>query len=487
MGVPGAYLEQGRVEHGQRPAAEAVLDFDEYVVCLPEDEQEGQAARCMACGVAFCQSGMVFGGARRATGCPLHNLVPETNDLLCRGLLDDAAARLSLTNPFPEFTSRVCPAPCETACNLGLHDEPVTIHDNERAISDHAWEAGLMKPLAPAPADAPLAGVVGSGPAGLACAWELARLGWRVNVYEKADRPGGLLMYGIPQMKLPKDVVDARASLMERSGIAFSCGVDAAADAGRILEECDVVVVAAGAGVARKLELPGAGLSGVCYALEYLEAATRAALSGEAPAISAAGKDVVVIGGGDTGVDCVASALRQKARSVRQVVRAARPPETLDVRALWPAPRDTLSCGYGQREAAELFGADPRLWATDTLAFEGDGAVSGVRVADIDYDAGRSLVEGSERTIETQLVLIAKGFTGPDASLLGAFGVELAAEGAPLPILHQGTHRAADANASGTPVYVAGDARTGAGIVAAAMADGLAVAAEADADFAVAR
>ena len=478
MGIPGAYLKQGRVNHGLRDAKDAVRDFDEYAVKLDLDAQEAQAARCMACGVAFCQSGVVFSGARRATGCPLHNLIPETNDLLCRGRIAQAAERLSMTNPFPEFTSRVCPAPCETACNLGLHDEPVAIRDDERAIADFLDDEGLRAPLPPAPDDAPLASVVGSGPAGLACAWELARTGWRVNVYEKADRPGGLLMYGIPAMKLPKDVVERRVELMRKSGIEFSCGVDATERAGDILATSDAVVLSCGAGHARELKVPGTDLDGVYYAMEYLTVATKAVLNGGGPQVTAKDKDVVVVGGGDTGVDCVATALRQGARSVTQVIRAARPADTADVLAAWPGPRAVWEQGYGQREAAEIFGEDPRVWGVDTLAFEGEGEVSGVRIVDFAADGSRAHVEGSERVVDAQLVLVAKGFTGPEAGLLAAFGVETAAEGPALPIVHRGTHRAHVVGDDATPVYVAGDARTGASIVASAIADGLEVAQE---------
>lgn len=220
MGRTGAYLQVERREHGVRPAREAVADYGEFALPLCADEQREQASRCMNCGVAFCQSGGVLDDIVAATGCPLHNLIPEVNDLLYRGRLDDAYARLLLTNPFPEFTGRVCPAPCEVACNLGLHDDAVTIHDNERLLSDHGWSRG-MRPLAPAPDAAPLVSVVGSGPAGLALAWELARRGVHVRVYERDERPGGLLTYGIPNMKLPKEVVQRRIDLMRDSGVEF--------------------------------------------------------------------------------------------------------------------------------------------------------------------------------------------------------------------------------------------------------------------------
>lgn len=452
MGRPGAYLKVGRHEHGVRPAVEAVRDFDDFVVDLPRDEQCAQASRCMNCGVAFCQSGVAFAGARQATGCPLHNLIPETNDLVFRRRWDDAVGRLALTNPFPEFTGRVCPSPCETACNLGLHDAAVTIHDNERAISDYAWERG-MQPLPAAPADAPLVSVVGSGPAGLAAAWELARRGVRVRVYERADRPGGLLMYGIPNMKLPKAIVERRVKLMEESGIEFACGVDACDRATEIAADSDAVVLAVGAREPRRVNVPGADLQGVHFAVDYLTEVTGALLDGREPAISAAGKDVVVVGGGDTGVDCVACALRQGARSVRQVIRAACPPATVDVPLVWPGPRGAYTQGYGQREVQELLGDDPRIFSVDTIGLSGqDGAVASVQLQDLSYEGGRHAVPDTERSLPAQLVLIAKGFVGPEQAVLDAF-------------------------AAYDNVHLAGDARQGSTLVATAIADGLRVAA----------
>ena len=447
MGKPGAYLQIGRHEHDVRSSAESVRDFDDFTIDLSAEEQREQASRCMNCGVPFCQSGLAFNGARQATGCPLHNLIPETNDLLYRGRLDEAAARLALTNPFPEFTGRVCPAPCETACNLGLNDEAVTIHDNERAISDYLWEQGV-EPLPAVRPDASLVAVVGSGPAGLAAAWELARRGLRVRVYERDEQPGGLLMYGIPNMKLPKWVVERRVKLMEESGIEFRCGVDAAPIAAEIAAECNAIVLACGARTPRRVDVPGADLDGIHFAVEYLGEATRALLEGREPRITAAGKDVAVIGGGDTGVDCVATAMRQGARSVRQIIRAKRPPEAVDPFTVWPGTRNVYSQGYGQHEAAELCGDDPRLWATDTIGFtdDGKGGVAAVQTVPIP-PAG----EGQE--VSAQLVLIAKGFTGPEQSVLDAF-------------------------AGFGNVYLAGDARLGATLVATTMADAIQVAQE---------
>lgn len=472
MGRVGAFLHTERVGHGLRPASESLNDFEEFALPLTLEEQCEQASRCMNCGVAFCQTGVALGDSLHAVGCPLHNLIPETNDLLYQHRFEDAVARVALTNPFPEFTGRVCPAPCEVACNLGLHKAPVTINDNERALSDIAWENGIDPLPAPA-ADAPLASVIGSGPAGLACAWEMARRGWRVRIYEQADRPGGLLMYGIPNMKLPKWIIERRVNLMRESGIEFNCGVDACACADAIAAESDAVVIATGANVARDVALPGRELSGIHFALEYLSEVTSAYLDERDCAISAEGKDVVVIGGGDTGNDCVACALRQGAANVTQVIRAQRPPETCDAQAVWPAERVVFSQGYGQREASERFGEDPRIFSTDTIAFSGGegaeaGSVAHVHVQDLSYDGGRHLVEGTEATIPAQLVLIAKGFTGANPAVFEAFDVSLPER--------SGAHclREADPANNKPAIFAAGDAHLGSTLVVNAIADALA-------------
>ena len=468
MGKPGAYLEVDRREHAMRDARESIADFGELALPLASDEQRLQASRCMYCGVAFCQAGMSFGNAR-PSGCPLHNLIPEWNDLVYRGLWDEAVERLALTNPFPEFTGRVCPALCEAACNLGLHDRPTTIRDNERAISDYSWVRD-EGPLAMEPAgdDAPKVTVVGSGPAGLSCAWELARRGVRVSVVERDDRPGGLLMYGIPNMKLPKDVVERRVELMRSCGIELRCGCDAS-DAGvaaQLLDESDAVVVAVGARQARRLAVPGADAEGVVLAVDYLTGATKALLDGGEPAVSAAGLDVVVIGGGDTGTDCVATALRQGARSVRQLEFLPEPPRERRDNNLWPEWPAVRKDDYGQLEAAAAFGQDPRTWSVDTLeVLVADGAVAGLRVASLDWSSGRpERIEGSEQVLPAQLVLIAMGFTGPEAAVFEALEVE---------VPERGSERRASER-----VWLAGDCRRGSSLVVNAIADGLACAGE---------
>ena len=364
MGKPGAFLEHDRTAHVLRPVDERVRDFDELYVELDDDARRIQASRCMMCGVAFCQMGASFGKAR-PSGCPLHNLIPEWNELVYRGRWKEAAERLALTSPLPEFTSRVCPALCEAACNLGSVDgEPTTIHDNERAISDHEWATGGPRRFEPAGEDAPLVSVIGSGPAGLAAAWELARRGARVRVAERDNRPGGLLMYGIPNMKLEKDIVKRRCDLMEELGIEFACDTDAADPtvAKELLEQSDAVVVAAGARAARGLGARNIDAPGVVYAVDYLTASTKAVLDGGKPALSAKGLDVIVIGGGDTGNDCVGTAVRQGAKSVRQFeFLPAAPDKPLPDNA-WPEWPNVKKTDYGQQEAWTGAMASPSAW-----------------------------------------------------------------------------------------------------------------------------
>ncbi len=484
MGKPGAFLEHDRVAHELRPVAERTSDYNELYRELDDDARRVQASRCMMCGVAFCQVGASFGKAR-PSGCPLHNLIPEWNELVYRGRWEEAAERLAMTSPMPEFTSRVCPALCEAACNLGSVDgEPMTIHDNERAISDHEWAAGGPRRFEPAAADAPRVAVVGSGPAGLVAAWELARRGARVDVLERDDRAGGLLMYGIPNMKLEKDVVTRRTDLMAELGINIRCGVEATSDsvAAELASEFDAVVIAAGARAARGLSAKNVEAPGVVYAVDYLTASTKSVLDGGEPAISAKGLDVIVIGGGDTGNDCVGTAVRQGARSVRQFEFLPAAPEKALPNNPWPEWPNVKKTDYGQAEAIELMGGEMREWAIDTLEVELDeaGAARALRVVDLDWSHGKpERLDGTEREYQAQLVLIACGFTGPEKDVFDALGVQMPETGRPLPVMaNTGEHLAARTGAAEMPVYVAGDARNGSSLVVSAMADALACVSE---------
>ena len=491
-------MEHGRVAHGLRPVEERVQDFDELVVPISQEQTREQASRCMACGVAFCQAGVAFGHAR-PSGCPLHNLIPEWNDLVWRGQWEQAAERLALTSPMPEFTSRVCPALCEAACNLARNDEAETIHDNERAISDWQWAHGGPRRFEPAAEDAPRVAVVGSGPAGLVAAWDLAHRGAQVCVVERHDRAGGLLMYGIPNMKLDKSVVRRRTDLMAELGIEFRLGVDAADPevARALADEFDAVVVAAGACKARGVAAEGfdAGVAAgdVVYAVDYLTEQTRALLEGRDPSISAAGKDVVIIGGGDTGNDCMGTAVRQGARSVRQLEYGPCAPEQRSAANLWPEWPNVKKTDYGQEEAAAMQGADLREWCADTqkVLLDGAGHVRGLQLHTLNWSAGKPVhTEGSEREVDAQLVLVACGFAGPEQGVFDAFGVPLATQGRPLPVMtacdsHRAVRAAGNADTTGatTPVYAAGDARNGSSLVVNAMADALKCAAEIAADL----
>ncbi len=482
MGQIGGFLQHGRAEHAERPVAQRTGDWDEIAVMPGDEARRTQAGRCMGCGVAFCQTGVPFGGTRHATGCPLHNLIPEWNDLAWRGLWKEAYERLSMTNPFPEVTGRVCPALCEKACNLGLHDDATTIRDNERAIADKAFELGLV--AAPKPRHAPsgkTACVVGAGPAGLACAWKLVQAGHAVTVLDRAERAGGLLTYGIPTMKLPKDVVERRVRLLEEAGVRFELG--RAADS-RVSGSFDAVVAAVGATRPRTLDVPGSSSIGVVYALDYLGAATRAVLAGtpDETEISARGLDVVVIGGGDTGTDCLATALRQGAASVTQLQYHPAPPERRADDDRWPCWPNVLTADYGQAEAAVLQGADPRLWSTDTLeVLADDGHVRALLVCEVTWKEGRPVpVPGTRRELPAQLVLVARGFAGPEEDAFGALGIAMTSGTRKLPVC-SGTEGDASFKVAGRPgFFVCGDCRHGASLVVNAIDEGVRCAAAVD-------
>jgi glutamate synthase (NADPH) small chain len=435
MGKPTGFLEYLRELPADRAAAERIADWQEFHLHLPEADLRKQGARCMDCGTPFCHTGQLLSGM--ASGCPIHNLIPEWNDLVYRGLWQEALERLHKTNNFPEFTGRVCPAPCEGSCVLGLNDPPVTIKNIECAIIDQGWENGWVVAAPPAKRTGKLVAIVGSGPAGLCAAAQLNRAGHSVTVFERADRPGGLLMYGIPNMKLDKEqVVLRRIKQLEAEGVQFVCNTEVGASlpAKRLLEEYHAIILCTGATRPRDLPLEGRNLKGVHFAMDFLTANTKNILDGKktGSVISAAGKDVIVIGGGDTGTDCVGTAIRHGCQSLVQLEILPKPPRERAPDNPWPEWPKVYKMDYGQEEAAAKFGADPRVYLTTATKFEGDanGRVKAVHTVQVNWeknDKGQFIpkpVPGTEKVLPAQLVLLAMGFLGPEQPLLDALRVE---------------------------------------------------------------
>jgi glutamate synthase (NADPH/NADH) small chain len=425
MGKLTGFLEFHRQAPKGRSPEERLRDWEEAHAEAGEELLRQQGSRCMDCGIPFCHTGKLIGGM--ASGCPIHNLIPDWNDLVYRGLWKEASIRLHQTNNFPEFTGRVCPAPCEGSCTLALNDEPVTIKAIECAIIDRAFAEGWIVPEPPAVRTGKRVAVIGSGPAGLAAAAQLNRAGHTITVIERADRIGGLLMYGIPNMKLEKRLVDRRVRLMADSGVRFVTGVEAGRDipVPRLLADYDAIALCCGATQARDLQVEGRNLSGVHLAMEYLHANTKSLLdSGHADGqyISAKEKDVIVIGGGDTGTDCVATALRHGAKSVTQLELLPAPLPSRATDNPWPQWPKVYRVDYGQEEAAARQGADPRLYSMQTKRLVGDaeGLVQELHGVQIEWrrgsDGRMSLTElpGTERVFSAELVLLSLGFVGPE-------------------------------------------------------------------------
>lgn len=481
MGKPTGFLDYARQERESVPPLERIKSFEEFHDALTVNERKKQGARCMNCGVPLCQSAMTLGGM--VTGCPLHNLIPEWNDEVFNGNFTHAASRLLKTNNFPEFTGRVCPALCEKACICGKDELPVTIRDNELFIIEAAFAGGDMKPRIPVSRTNKKIAVIGSGPSGLAVADMLNRRGHNITVYERDDKPGGLLMYGIPNMKLEKSAVERRIALMEAEGVRFITNADVGktVSAEEILNEYDAVALCCGAREPRSLAPAKDMPQGVYYAVDFLTGATKSLLAGDPEAGSTAkDKDVVIVGGGDTGNDCVGTSIRQGCRSVVQIEMLACPPEERLPSNPWPEWPKVKKTDYGQEEAIALFGNDPRIYETTIKELiTGNGKLKGVKTVSVTFrkDNGRFIMEevpGSEKELPADLLLIAAGFIGCEEYVPKAFGAELSQR-----------HTAAVTSPDGyktkaEKVFAAGDMRRGQSLVVWAIAEGRACAAEID-------
>ena len=473
MGKPTGFMEITRRTSTELPPEERIANFNEFHLPLHKDEQQAQGARCMDCGVPFCQSGMMLGGM--ASGCPLNNLIPEWNDLVYQGQWDLAVKRLIATNRYPEFTSRVCPALCEAACTCGMTTgDAVTVKENERAIVEYGYENGVIHAVPPPARTGKTVAVVGAGPAGLSVADLLNKRGHKVTLYERDDRVGGLLMYGIPNMKLEKWVIDRRVDILKEEGIEFVTGCNVGVDitAEELAARYDAVVLCCGAKQARDLSVPGRDADGVYFAVDYLTSVTRSLLDSgltDGKAVSAAGKNVLVIGGGDTGNDCVGTAIRQGCQSVVQLEMMPCPPVERTPGNEWPEWPRLLKTDYGQQEAIARFGSDPRVYQTTVKEFYKNeaGQLCGARIAKLEsqlVDGRRAMVPtGEEYDIPCELALIAAGFTGCEPYVAEAFGVEVTSRG----------NVADDHYATNQPrVFVCGDMRRGQSLVVWALREG---------------
>ncbi len=488
MGKPTGFLEYNRETGRCIEPKERIKNFNEFHIPLSEEEQRLQGARCMECGVPFCQSGMMLGGM--ASGCPLNNLVPDWNDLVYRGNWQQAYNRLKKTNSFPEFTSRVCPAPCEAACTCGLNGDPVSIKENEHAIIECAYEYGYAAAKPPKVRTGKKIAIIGSGPSGLAAADQLNKRGHSITVYEKSDRIGGLLMYGIPNMKLDKKIIDRKIDVMKAEGVEFITNADVGrdVDVAALKKEYDSIILACGAGNPRDIKVPGRDAQGIYFAVDFLKATTKSLLDSglkDGKCISAKGKNVLVIGGGDTGNDCVGTSIREGARSVTQLEMMPEPPLTRTASNSWPEWPRIKKTDYGQEEAIAVFGTDPRIYQTTVKEFIKDKsgklkkAVLVSLEAKKDEKTGRLNmvpIEGSEKEIPVELVLIAAGFLGSESYVTDSFKVDVDERTNVRTV--KGEYKT-----SQRKIYTAGDMHRGQSLVVWAIREGREAAKQVDADL----
>lgn len=459
------FLKYDRKNNPAEDPKKRVEKYDEFHTPLTDEERMLQAVRCMNCGIPFCGAGIAIKGI--TVGCPLNNFIPEWNKMLKQGLFKEAYERLAMTSPFPEFTSRVCPALCEVACTSNINGEPVTIRENELFIIEKAFESGWVTPVEIKNRTKFKIAVIGSGPAGLAVANDLNRLGHNVTVYEKSDRFGGLLMYGIPNMKLEKNVIDRRVDLLKKEGINFVSNFDATKNHEKLSKEYDIIVLATGTGEPRDLKIKNRGLDNIILAVDYLTLSTKAYLDGVNSEL-AKDKDVIVIGGGDTGNDCVGTALRQKAKSVVQFEIMNEPPKTRLTSNQWPEWPMILKVDYGAEESIAIQGHDQRVFAISSKEFLGDDKIEGIKTTEVNWvkEDGKMVVkekDGSEKEYKADLVILAMGFLGTKKELFDAFGLESDV---------RSNIKTVNYHTSNAKVFACGDAKSGQSLVVKAIADG---------------
>lgn len=437
MGKPTGFMDDDRQTSFAIEPKDRIRNYKEFHIPLSVERQQSQGGRCMDCGVPYCQSGMMIGGM--ISGCPLNNLIPEWNDLVYEGHWDQALKRLLKTNNFPEFTGRVCPAPCEAACSCGISTDPVSIKENELGIIENGYDTGLVKASPPKVRTGKKVAVIGSGPAGLAAADQLNKRGHSVTVYERNDRVGGLLMYGIPNMKLEKKYVDRKVALMKAEGIRFVTNADVGKNykAETLRNEYNSIILACGASKPRDIKVDGRESKGIHFALDFLKSTVKSLMDSGMEGgsyINAAEKNVLVIGGGDTGNDCVGTAIRHGAKSIVQLEMMPKLPDERADNNPWPQWPRVARTDYGQEEAIAIFGQDPRVYETTVKAFQADGkgqvckAVTVKLKREKDNSTGRIIMKeipGSEQERDVDMVLIAAGFLGCESYVAKAFGVDV--------------------------------------------------------------